>query len=65
MSNLHEHAKEQLEKAGYYTDDYGEMIANSVIDLIDLFSSQGHSGFSANMTIRLFSKLASWEDLDV
>lgn len=65
MSNLSEHAKEQLEKAGYYTDDYGEMIANSVMDLINLFSIQGHSGFSANVTIRVFSKLANWEDLDV
>lgn len=56
---LVKHAKEQLEQAQYYTDEYGTMIANSVIDLIELFDSQGHSGFSARTTIQLFSMLAS------
>lgn len=62
-SELVKHAREQLKKAGYYDDNYGAMVANDVIDLIKLFARQGHSGFSAGITIQLFSKLASWEDL--
>lgn len=63
MSKLVKHAKNQLEKAGYYTDEYGTLIADDVIDLIQMFNDQGHSGFSAAITIHLFSKLANWEDL--
>lgn len=64
-SNLVSHARYELKRAGL-TDkdsDYDGLLAESVLKLIELFSSQGHSGASAFMTIDLFTKLASFESL--
>ena len=35
------------------------MMNNDVLELLKVFSEQGHSGFSAPIAIRLFSKLAN------
>ena len=35
------------------------MMNNDVLELLKMFSEQGHSGFSAPIAIRLFSKLAN------
>ena len=65
MSNLVNHAKRELKAAGLYDEDsdYGGMLAKGVESLIRSFSRQGHSGFSAGMTITLFEKLARFEPL--
>ena len=36
-----------------------KMMNNDVLELLKVFSEQGHSGFSAPIAIRLFSKLAN------
>ena len=36
-----------------------EMMNNDVLELLKVFSEQGHSGFSVSIAIRLFSKLAN------
>jgi hypothetical protein len=61
--SLVEHAKEELRRAGMFSEDgdfYGGMTGKAVMDLIQLFSDQGHSGGSAPGTIQLFSKLANY-----
>lgn len=72
MSNLVEHGKLELELAGYKIrevkeiksdEDYSDAIANSVLELLELFAKQSHSGFSASATISLFLKLVKWENL--
>ena len=65
MSKLVEHAKRELELAGLFDkdSDYGGMIADAVLELIQVFSDQGHSGCSANMTTSLFNKLAQYKPL--
>jgi len=68
-SNLVNHAKEELKLAGMIsngteTDDkYNNLVANSVIELMKTFASQGHSGFSAGMVRELFNKLSQFQTL--
>ena len=66
MSNLTEHAKFELTKAGYFDekkDFYGGMTGNAVLELVEVFAKQGHSGMSAPMVILLFSKVANFEPI--
>ena len=65
MSNLREHAEMELQMAGFLSkeSDYNGMIGEAVLELIDTFSKQGHSGTSAGIAISLFEKLAQYEPL--
>jgi len=69
MSNLHSHAMAEFRAAGFidesgnYCDEMQESICKNVLDMLDNFVEEGHSGFSASYTIKMFSKLASYEPL--
>jgi hypothetical protein len=65
MSNLVDHAKSELQRAGLFDEDsdYGGKMAHVVMDMIEQFSEEGHSGMSASMAISLFEKLARFEPL--
>lgn len=67
MSRLVEHAKRELEASGYklYGKDseLNNMIIESVMELIQTFSDQGHSGASAPYCLDLFTKLALFKPL--
>ena len=60
MSNLVDHAKLELETAGLLSkeSDYDGMIGEAVLELVEKFAEQGHSGFSANLTVNAFEKVA-------
>jgi hypothetical protein len=62
MSTL-EYAKRELQLAGYFDGDMNEAMAHDVLELIEVFGRQGHSGFSAPFCISLFSRLASHKPL--
>ena len=69
MSNLIQHALVEFRAAGW-TDDNGnfndemqELICKHVLELLTVFSNEGHSGTSAPYTIDLFSKLAMFEPI--
>ena len=69
MSNLEKHALAEFRAAGWvdgdgnYCDEMQEMICRHVLALLDVFSSEGHSGSSAPYAIRMFSRLASFEPI--
>ncbi len=65
MSNLTEHAKTELEAAGLFDEDsdYGGLIGEAVMELMEKFAEQGHSGFSASLCISVFSKVAAFQPL--
>lgn len=65
MSNLTNHAEKELELAGLFKkdSDYGGMLGQNVMELVKVFSKQEHSGFSANMAIALFERVARFEPL--
>lgn len=64
-SNLVEHAKRELRIAGLYDEgsDYGGMMADAVVAMIEQFSDEGHSGASAGMAVSIFEKLARFEPI--
>ena len=64
MSTI-EFAQSELERAGMFDKDadYGGTLAKAVMDLIEVFATQGHTGMTAPLTIHLFSKLAMQEPI--
>lgn len=67
MSNLIKHAEEEFKRAGYIPldqeqeDGPNKWIQENIIELLKVFSEQGHSGFSAPFCINMFAKLAKFE----
>ncbi len=64
-SRLIEHAKLELKLAGLFNhnSDYDGCLAPAVMDLIEVFARQGHSGGSAHMVLELFDKVARFQPL--
>lgn len=67
MSNLIDHAKIELQAIGYDPNDQedgpNKWIQENILELLEVFSKQGHSGSSAPYCINLFTKLARFEPL--
>jgi hypothetical protein len=59
------HAQFELELAGFFDEDsdYGGLIGKAVMELMEVFEKQGHSGMSAPIVASLFHKLANYEPL--
>ncbi len=60
MSNLVDHARTELEAAGLLSkeSDYDGMIGEAVLELMEVFAKQGHSGMSASITANAFDKVS-------
>lgn len=58
-------AREELQRAGLFDEDsdYGGMIGKAVMDLVEVFAGQRHSGYSAGLTVHLFNKVALLEPI--
>lgn len=65
MSNLVKHAEYELKTAGLFDEDsdYNGMLGDAVLELVKVFSKQGHSGLSAKMTLELFNRVADFKPL--
>ena len=65
MSNSVDYAKEELKRIGMIDsgEPYNDWASKAILDLIELFSSQNHSGFSAPYVINAFSRLAMFKPL--
>lgn len=65
MSNLVKHAQKELKLAGLFDkdSDYDGMLGQAVMELVKTFSKQGHSGFSAHQTLRIFNEVANYRPL--
>lgn len=63
--SLIEHAKKELKSIGMLDsdDEMNTMMAENILQLIQTFADQGHSGFSAPYCINLFNKLANFKPL--
>lgn len=64
-SPLVSHAKLELSLSGIDAPDadYDGAIATAIMELIEVFASQGHSGFSAEMTLDIFWRLVHFKPL--
>lgn len=64
-----DHAKAEFRAAGWvdaegkFKDEMQQMLCEGVIDLLKVFSDEGHSGSSAPYAIDMFAKLAKFEPL--
>lgn len=65
MSNLVDYAKDELKRIGMIDsgEPYNDLATKAILDLIGLFDSQGHSGFTAPYTINAFSRLVMFKPL--
>ena len=69
MSNTQTHALTEFKAAGWldddgnYIDEMQESICKHILELIKVFSDEGHSGSTAPYTIDLFKKLAMFEPI--
>lgn len=64
--SLVEHAKRELDLIGIKgesSEEYDGAIRECVLQIVELFANQGHSGFSANMVCGLVEKLMRYEPL--
>jgi hypothetical protein len=64
MSLLH-YAKDELDRIGMTADgdEYNAMMRNHILHMVEEFSKEGHSGFSANYAINCLQKLLRFEPL--
>lgn len=62
---LRTHAENELRAIGMLdsTDEMNKLTSTQILELIDLFASHGHSGFSAPYAVGLFEKLARFKPL--
>jgi len=65
MSNIIEYAKSELDRIGMTEDgdEYNAMGRNAILELVEKFAEQGHSGFSASYVTNCLEKLLRWEPL--
>lgn len=62
MSYLVDHAERELRLAGWFDKGgvYEGMIGSAVVDLIKVFSDEGHSGCSAGLCSNLFNTVSRY-----
>lgn len=76
MSNYHKHAVEEMKRLGYLFDDDGYPIedpdedfgvnaemAMCVLEILDVFGRQGHSGMSASHCLQILEKVMKFEPI--
>lgn len=63
--SLTDFAYNELRHAGLFDEDsdYGGMIGDAVMELVQAFADQGHSGGSASIVLHCLSKLLAYEPL--
>jgi hypothetical protein len=62
---LVDYAESELKRAGLFDkdSDYNGMLGEAALEIIKVFSMQGHSGFSASIVTQLVEKLLRYEPL--
>lgn len=63
--SLVDHVKNELKIAGLFEkdSDYDGMIGTAVLELIEVFAKQGHSGCSAGIVLDIFNTVARYKTL--
>lgn len=65
MSKLVEHAKREL--ALLYpaneNNDYGELLPKAILNAVEVWAAEGHSGFSHALALRIFNEVINFRPL--
>lgn len=60
---LIEYAKSELDRIGRDEDGMQDMINKDILSIVEMFSEQGHSGFSAGYALSVFDRLLRFKPL--
>lgn len=63
MGNLTEHARKEMKHWIESDDPMSKCMADNILEIVAVFSKQGHSGFSAGIAINAISKILKFEPL--
>lgn len=63
MGNLHDHAVRELDRVRAGESLYGDLLPNAILEMVDTFADQNHSGMSAGIVIEALNKLLRFEPL--
>ena len=63
MSNLVEWAKLELDKIGSKDDEMQQMMNRDILQIVEMFSEQGHSGFTAGYALNIITRLLAWKPI--
>ena len=63
MSTLIEYAKSEMNIAWPKSDEMQDMVKKNILELIEVFSNQGHSCFSASYILAHFNSLANFHPI--
>jgi hypothetical protein len=63
MSNLVEWAKAELERIGGKDDEMQQAMNKDILQIVEVFSEQGHSGFSAGYALNIIKRLLNWKPI--
>lgn len=63
MSDLYEHAKSEMDLAWPESEEMQDAVKRDVLQLIEVFTEQGHSFSSASYVAKLFYDLAVWKTI--
>lgn len=58
-----EFAKSEMNRMWLEADEIQDMVKSNVIELLEVFEKQGHSGFSAPYVLNVFNKLAMFKPI--
>lgn len=63
MSNLTKHAEYELSLLGGKDCEMQQAINKNILEIVKIFSEEGHSGFSANYATNIINKLLRFEPI--
>jgi hypothetical protein len=63
MSNLVEWAKKELNHIGGENDEMQQEMNKDILQIVEVFSEQGHSGFSASYALNIIKRLLDWKPI--
>ena len=61
--NITEYAKSELERLGKDDEGMQELINKDILEIVERFASQGHSGFSASYALSVLERLLRFKPL--
>lgn len=63
MSNLVEWAENELDRLVKDGDEMQKSINEDILNIVKVFSEQGHSGFSASYSLNIIKRLLNWKPI--
>lgn len=63
LGNLTNWAKSELERIGGQDDEMQQLMNKNILEVVEVFSNQGHSGFSASYALDIIKRLLDWKPI--